>query len=74
MEELVGTQSKVFGPNCYNTALRVSGILQDFRFVSEGEFWFWMKSPFCRQRKTGEHQLLATASQQRLLPLRHWPQ
>lgn len=42
------------GPNCWNGALIKTGIAQSVRFVPKGEYWFWMKSPYCRGLKKDE--------------------
>lgn len=55
--ELVATTSRYNGPNCWNTALRTSRLINLSRFTSENEFSFWMKSPYCRQLKNEEQAL-----------------
>lgn len=35
------------GPNCWNAALQSAGLVHSTRFVSKGEYWFWMKSNNC---------------------------
>ncbi len=37
------------GPNCFNTALRMTGLLPSPRFTSEEELDNWLKSPLCHE-------------------------
>ncbi len=42
------------GPNCWNGALLKTGLAHSVRFVPKGEYWFWMKSPYCRELQINE--------------------
>lgn len=42
-----GVNSKLDGPNCWNTTLVASGILSSRRYVNDKEFIFYMNSPLC---------------------------
>jgi hypothetical protein len=42
------------GPNCFNGALVVSGLMSNLRYTSGDEMHFWMTSPLCKERKAGE--------------------
>lgn len=42
-------QADCDGPNCFNTALRMSGLLQHPRYSSSEEFGEYLKSPLCRE-------------------------
>ncbi|MBX3019368.1 MAG: hypothetical protein KF767_15890 [Bdellovibrionaceae bacterium] len=45
---LLRTPNESYGPNCWNAALQVSGVIDSTpRYVSGAEFWHWMNSPFC---------------------------
>ncbi len=45
------------GPNCWNTALRLSGLVQFARYSSPDEMAFWMNSPYCRELSESEQSL-----------------
>lgn len=49
-----GTRAGRWGPNCWNAALVVSGMLAAPRFTSPEEMSFWMDSPYCRVLGSGE--------------------
>lgn len=48
MDRLTQTQNRSYGPNCWNTALIVSGLVHTIRYTDDSEFWFWLNSPFCQ--------------------------
>ncbi|MGZ3790462.1 MAG: hypothetical protein ACXVLQ_18185, partial [Bacteriovorax sp.] len=45
------------GPNCWNTALRLSGLVESSRYTSPEEMTFWMNSPYCRELSGSEQSL-----------------
>jgi hypothetical protein len=45
------------GPNCWNTTLRLSRLIQLSRFSSAEEMSFWMTSPYCRELSKTEKPL-----------------
>lgn len=52
METLVDLSSKkLHGPNCWNSALYVSGLAKQVRFTSNQEFQVLMESPYCVNRE-----------------------
>ncbi len=53
-ELLEGTKTALSGPNCWNTTLFLSGILNYRRFTSASEMSFWMQSPYCREIEPSE--------------------
>jgi hypothetical protein len=44
----------VNGPNCWNLAMVMSGVLPALRYSTAEEMAFFMNSPLCRQLKPGE--------------------
>ncbi len=44
-----GKDGKNDGPNCWNTALYMSGVVDVIRFTNDREFNFWMNSPLCTE-------------------------
>jgi hypothetical protein len=42
-------EGKNDGPNCWNTALYMSGVVDVVRYTGEQEFSFWMNSPLCKE-------------------------
>lgn len=48
IQELDNLKLKTEGPNCWNAALMSAGLARSIRFVSKGEYWFWMQSKYCR--------------------------
>ncbi len=53
-KKIDGLQLKTLGPNCWNGALVKAGLIHSVRFVSKGEYWFWMNSPYCRKLNSSE--------------------
>jgi hypothetical protein len=49
MERLSRQPNYSFGPNCWNSALLVSGLATSIRYTSDHEFWHWMDSSYCRE-------------------------
>lgn len=49
-----GTRARRWGPNCWNTALVASKILEESSFTAPEEMTYWMKSPLCRSLRAGE--------------------
>jgi hypothetical protein len=49
-----GTRAGRWGPNCWNTALVASKILEESSFTAPEEMTYWMKSPLCRSLQAGE--------------------
>lgn len=49
-----GTRARRWGPNCWNTVLVASKILEASSFTSPEEMSYWMKSPLCRVLRAGE--------------------
>jgi hypothetical protein len=49
-----GTRAGRWGPNCWNTALVASKILEESSFTAPEEMTYWMKSPLCRSLRAGE--------------------
>lgn len=49
MERLSRQKNYSFGPNCWNSALLVSGLATSIRYTSDHEFWHWMDSSYCRE-------------------------
>jgi hypothetical protein len=49
-----GTRAGRWGPNCWNTALVASKILEMSSFTAPEEMTYWMKSPLCRSLRAGE--------------------
>ncbi|MBT4760568.1 MAG: hypothetical protein HOO06_02620 [Bdellovibrionaceae bacterium] len=49
IRELMSSPVKTYGPNCWNSALNVVGANVSVRSTTKPEFWFWMKSPFCKK-------------------------
>lgn len=47
-------KSKNDGPNCWNATLVASKIVPQVRYTSQNEMNFWMSSPLCREKNTGE--------------------
>ena len=47
--QLQGVLPKFQGPNCWNSALMLAGVLPAARFVTQEEMTFYMGSPLCRQ-------------------------
>lgn len=45
------------GPNCWNTALRLSGLVQFTRFSTPEELKFWLDSSYCRELSESEKSL-----------------
>lgn len=52
--ELDGLRLSRQGPNCWNAALIKAGLAHAVRYVPKGEYWFWMKSPYCRELRKDE--------------------
>jgi hypothetical protein len=52
-----GVNPKKFGPNCWNLALVMKGILPALRYSTAEEMSFYMKSPLCRQLGENEKRL-----------------
>lgn len=48
MSRLTQFSNQSFGPNCWNTALLVSGLNTSIHYSDGSEFWFWMNSPYCQ--------------------------
>lgn len=49
-----GVKPEMEGPNCWNLALVMSGILPALRFSYANEMTLYMQSPLCRSLKNGE--------------------
>ncbi len=47
IERLLNFQNFSDGPNCWNTALIVSGLNNDIRYTDRSEYWHWMNSTYC---------------------------
>ncbi len=47
IDRLTNTTIKSFAPNCWNSALMVSGFTNSIRYTSDAEFWHWMNSSYC---------------------------
>jgi hypothetical protein len=45
------------GPNCWNTTLRLSGLIEAQRFSGPEEMSFWLNSRFCRELADNEKSL-----------------
>lgn len=52
-----GVRSKNEGPNCWNLALVMKGVLPALRYSTPEEITFFLNSPLCRQLKHGEDRL-----------------
>lgn len=46
-----GHQNQIKGPNCYNAALMMAGIVPGLRYVSDGEIEATLNSPLCQSVK-----------------------
>ncbi len=51
---LQGAHAKVNGPNCWNTSLKFTGLVEYQRFSHADEMTFWMQSPFCKELNTND--------------------
>ena len=51
---LDGTSPEIAGPNCWNLAMVMSGVLPSLRHSTAEEMAFFMKSPLCRPLGAGE--------------------
>lgn len=54
---LHGLKAAFSGPNCWNTSLRLSGLLPFSRFSNSAEMTLWMNSPYCRELAASEKSL-----------------
>lgn len=54
VKQTQGSCASFDGPNCWNGALVVSKLTSNLRYTSSKEMAFWMKSPLCKERATGE--------------------
>jgi hypothetical protein len=53
MQRLVNFDNFSYGPNCWNSALLVSGLAESIRYVDGSEFWHWMNSDYCEALPQG---------------------
>lgn len=57
IKHLQGFKATSNGPNCWNSALRLSEIIHFFRHVSSDEMTFWLSSPYCKELSESERKL-----------------
>ena len=57
MAKYLGTRPEVAGPNCWNFALALRGLLPSLRFTSDDEFTFYLRPPLCRPFRNDEKRL-----------------
>lgn len=48
MDRLSNLKIESYGPNCWNSALLVSGLTDAVHYTDQSEFWLWMNSPYCK--------------------------
>lgn len=57
LKYLQGYKTVFNGPNCWNSALNLSGLIHFARYLSPDEMTFWLRSPYCRELSESERTL-----------------